>query len=212
MNRSDRSIVVARSLPRQRARRGLERREVQAAGGREDVFVRRDSVLQQAVSDDHVDSRAFCELPYLDFLNDAVMGDELQAQIRRLRASTTLAYRVPLDELDLRVEAFEHAQAQSHERIGFDGLTLAIEQQRIAFNLGELEFALVGSEDRFEQLVDDVRAVDELCRGQEFRVAADVRYQDRRTLGHRCPPNSLAVSPEARLSLSVLAIRRNSSW
>ena len=155
------------------------------------------------MSDDHVDPGALRELPYLDFLNDAVMGDELQAQIRRLRASTTLAYRVPLDELDLRVEAFEHAQAQSHERIGFDGLALAIEQQRIAFNLGELEFAIDGGEDRFEQLVDDVRAVDELCRGQEFRVAADVRYQDRRTLGHRCPPNSLAVSPRG----SIVVVR-----
>jgi hypothetical protein len=71
------------------------------------------------------------------------MGDELQAQIRRRLASAALAYRVPLDDLDLRVEAFEHAQALSDEGVGLDWRALVIEQERVAFDLGELEVAAV---------------------------------------------------------------------
>ena len=112
------------------------------------------------------------------------MGDEFQAQVRRRLASATLAYRVPLDDLDLLVEAFEHAQAQPDEGVGFDRLALVIEQECVAFDLGELEFAAVRGEDRVEQLVDDVRAVYELGLGQKLRVAADVRNQDRCAFSH----------------------------
>src|SRR6185312_9911101 len=109
-----------------------------------------------AVSDNHVNSGTFRELPYLDFLDHTVMGDELKAQVRRGVASAALAYRAPLDDFDLLVEAFEHAQAQSYEGIGFDRLALAIEQECVTFDLGEFEFALATREDGFEQLVDNV--------------------------------------------------------
>src|SRR6185436_2553523 len=112
------------------------------------------------------------------------MGDELKAQVRRGVASAARAYRVPLDNLDLLVEAFEHAQAQSYEGIGFDRLALAIEQERVTFDLREFEIALVSGQDGFEQFVNDVRAVYQLSLGQKLRVAADVRDQDRRAFSH----------------------------
>src|SRR5262245_53637411 len=98
------------------------------------------------------------------------MRDELQAQVRRSLARAALAYRVTLDDLDLLVEAFEHAQAPADESIGFDRPTLAIEQECVAFDLGELEFVAVSGQYRVEQLVDDVRAVYELGLGQKLRV------------------------------------------
>src|SRR2546422_3892656 len=112
------------------------------------------------------------------------MGDELQGQVRRRLASAALAYRVPLDDLELRVEAFKHAQALSDEGVGFDRLALVVEQECIAFDLGEHEFAAVSGEDRLQQLVDDVGAVYEFGLGQELRVAANVRNQDRCALRH----------------------------
>jgi hypothetical protein len=161
-----------------------EARDIETAGRRENVLVRCDLVLQQTVGDHHVESRALRELHHLDFLNHAVMGDELQGQVRRRLASAALADRVPLDDLELRVEAFEHAQALPDQGVGFDRLALVIEQECVAFDLGKHEFAAVGREDRLEQLVDDVGAVYELGLGQELRVAADIRKQDRRAFSH----------------------------
>src|SRR6266478_9486417 len=112
------------------------------------------------------------------------MGDELQGQVRRRLASAAMAYRVPLDDLELRVEAFEHAQALPDEGVGIDWLALAIEQECIAFDLGEHEFAAVSREDRLQQLVDDVGAVYELGLGQKLRVAANIRKQDRCAFSH----------------------------
>src|SRR6266478_9375883 len=112
------------------------------------------------------------------------MGDELQGQVRRRLASAAMAYRVPLDDLERRVEAFEHAQALPDEGVGIDWLALVIEQECIAFDLGEHEFAAVGREDRLQQLVDDVGAVDQLGLGQELRVAADIRNQYRCAFSH----------------------------
>src|SRR5882672_11043013 len=136
------------------------------------------------MGDYHVESRALRELHNLDFLDHAVMGDELQAQVRRRLASAAMAYRVPLDNLELRVEALEHAQALPDEGVGIDWLALVVEQECIAFDLGEHELAAVGREDRLEQLVDDVGAVYELGLGQELRVAANIRNQDRCAFSH----------------------------
>src|SRR5262249_29667148 len=133
--------------------------------------------------------RALRELGNLDLVDRAVMRDELQAQVRRRLASTTLAHRVSLDDLELLVEAFEHAQALPDEGVGFDRLALVIEQERIAFDLGEHEFAGVGGENRVQQLIDDVGAVYELGLGQKLRVAANVRDQNRCAFSH-CPSSS----------------------
>jgi hypothetical protein len=48
------------------------------------------------------------------------------------------------------VEALEHAQAQPDQGVGFDRLALAVEQEGVAFDLGELEVATVGREDRVQ--------------------------------------------------------------
>ena len=143
------------------------------------------------MSDNHVESRALRELHNLDFLDHAVMGDELQGQIRRRLTSAAMAYRVPLDDLELRVEAFEHAQALPDQGVGFDGLALVIEQERVAFDFGEHEFAAVSREDRLQQLVDDVGAVYELGLGQELRVAANIRKQDRCAFSHGTPSSKV---------------------
>jgi len=105
-----------------------------------------------------------------------------------------LAHRVSLDDLELFVEALEHAQALPDEGVRFDRLALVIEQERVAFDLGEYEFAAVGGEDRFEQLVDDVGAVYELGLGQKLRVAADVRDQNRCAFSHG-PQSSKVFGP-----------------
>jgi hypothetical protein len=117
------------------------------------------------VGDNHVESRALRELQDLDLLDGAVMGDELQAQVRRRLASTSLAYRVPLDDLELLVKAFEHAQALPDEGVCFDWIAFVIEQECIAFDLGEHKFAAVSGEDRLQELVDDVGAVYEFGLG-----------------------------------------------
>src|SRR6185295_17433032 len=102
----DGRVLFARSLPGESARGLPEGREIETAGRHENVLVRTDPILQQTVGDDHVESRALRELHHLDFLDHAVMGDELQGQVRRRLAGAALAYRVPLDDLELRVEAF----------------------------------------------------------------------------------------------------------
>src|SRR5262249_6224333 len=68
-------------------------------------------------------------------------------------------------------------------------LALLIEQECIAFDLGEHEFAGVGGENRVQQLIDDVGAVYELGLGQKLRVAANVRDQNRCAFSH-CPSSS----------------------
>src|SRR5678815_1130543 len=194
LDRPDGGVLFARSLPRESARRLFQARDLEAGRRHENVLVRWNPVLQQAVGDDHVEARALRELHHLDLLDRAVMGDEFEAQVRGGLAGAALAERVPLDDLDLLVEALEHAHALPDERVGFDRRALAIEQERVAFHLGEHEVVVVGGEDRLEQLVDDVGAVHELGLGQELGVAADVEDQDRCALGHgtlrllgRCP-------------------------
>src|SRR5262245_48021853 len=122
------------------------------------------------------------------------MRDELQAQVRRRLASATLAHRVSLDDLELLVEAFEHAQALPDEGVGFDRLALVIEQERIAFDLGEHEFPGVSGEDRVQQLIDDVGAMYDRGLVQKLRVAANVRDQNRCAFSH-CPPSSKVFGP-----------------
>src|SRR5262245_34460363 len=119
------------------------------------------------------------------------MRDELQAQVRRRLASATLAHRISVDDLELLVKALEHAQALPDEGVGFDRVALAVEQERIAFDLGEHEFPGVCGEDRVQQLIDDVGAVYELGLAQKLRVAANVRDQNRCAFSH-CPPSSKA--------------------
>lgn len=70
-----------------------------------------DVVLQEPVSDDHVDSGSFDELSHLDFLDVTKVCNELESQIFGKLARLALADRVSFYDHELSLEVRKHAQA-----------------------------------------------------------------------------------------------------
>ncbi len=111
------------------------------------------------------------------------MGDELQAQVRRRLASAAMAYRVPLDNLELRAAHPAISVQSSQNNTCLDGLRpreIARVEARAEQSLGSAD-ALKGSHDvqreRDEPIVIDVGQFalglrpDELIRIELRRVA-----------------------------------------
>src|SRR6266702_4636094 len=75
----------------------------------------------------------------LDFLDRAVMHNAFQAQVRGGLAGTARTYGVPLNDLQLLVKVFKHGKTLANQAVHCDRLALAIEQDRISFDLGQGE-------------------------------------------------------------------------
>jgi hypothetical protein len=104
--------------------------------GDEDVLVCADVVLQEPVGNDHVDPGRLHELCNLDLLDVSEVHDELERQVAGRLAGAALANRVPLDHHESLVKVGEHTQALVDELFALQRFALAIEQNRIAFDLG----------------------------------------------------------------------------
>ena len=77
----------------------------------ENVFVRLHVVLQESVSNDHVNSVRFDELSDLNFLDATKVGDELEIQIAGRPAGFALTDCVSTNDHGLALEIRKHSQA-----------------------------------------------------------------------------------------------------
>src|ERR1700730_11574012 len=82
------------------------------------------------------------------------------------------------------VEVREHAQALVDELLAPERFAFAIEQYRIAFDLGQSEVSFVRGNDQLQQLGDDVGGVIDLRRVRKSGETADVGDQNDRSFGH----------------------------
>src|SRR5262249_58551612 len=89
-----------------------------------------------------------------------------------------------LDHPEPVVEVCEHTQALVDELLAPEWFALAIEQNRIAFDLGKREVSFVRGNDQLQQLGDDVGRVIDLCCARKSGEAADVGDKDDRSFGH----------------------------
>ena len=97
-----------------------------------------------------------------------------ERQVAGRLAGAALANRVPLDHHEPLVEVGEHAKALVDETIAPQRLALAIEQYRIAFDLGQREVRFIRGDDEFQKLSYDVGGVIDLCGARKVGETADV--------------------------------------
>ena len=152
--------------------------------GDEDVLVCADVVLQEPVGNDHVDPGRLHELCNLDLLDVSEVHDELERQVAGRLAGAALANRVPLDHHESLVKVGEHAQALVDESFAPQRFALAIEQNRIAFDLSQREVRFIRGDDEFQKLSYDVGGVIDLRGARKAGETADVGDQDDRLFSH----------------------------
>jgi hypothetical protein len=97
----------------------------------------------------HVDPGCLHELSNLDLLDVSEVDNELEREIAGRLAGAALANRVPLDHHELPVEVGEHAQALIDELFASQRFALAIEQNRITFDLGQRKVRFIRGDDKF---------------------------------------------------------------
>ena len=136
------------------------------------------------MGNDHVDSSRLHELCDLDLLDVSEVGDELERQVAGCLAGAALANRVALDHHELPVEVREHAQALIDELFASKRFALAIEQNRITFDLGQRKIRFIRGDDEFQQLRYDVGSVIDLRGARKSGETADVGDQDDRLFSH----------------------------
>ena len=122
-------------------------------------------------------------------------------------AGAALANRVPLDHHELLVKVGEHAQALVDELFAPQRFALAIEQNRIAFDLGQREVRFIRGDDEFQKLSYDVGGVIDLRCDRKAGETADVGDQDDRLFSHskklsRCAAGLTVPSRLSRETLS----------
>jgi hypothetical protein len=181
-----------------------------------------DVVLQEPVGNDHVDPGRLHELCHLDLLDVSEVHDELERQVAGRLAGAALANRVPLDHHESQVKVGEHTQALVDELFAPQRFALAIEQNRIAFDLGQREVRFIRGNDELQKLSYDVGGVIDLRGARKVSETADVGDQDDRLFSHskklsRCVagltvPSRLSWEtnqgrPPANLSVAVQAAR-----
>lgn len=133
-----------------------------------------DVVLQEPVGNDHVDPGRLHELCNLDLLDVSEVHDEFERQVAGRLAGAALANRVPLDHHESLVKVGEHAQALVDELFAPQRFALAIEQNRIAFDLGQREVRFIRGDDEFQKLSYDVGGVIDLRGARKVGETADV--------------------------------------
>ena len=136
------------------------------------------------MGDDHVDPGRLHELCDLDLLDVSEVGDELECQVAGGLAGAALANRVPLDHHEPLVEVCEHAKALVDELFAPQRLALAIEQDRIAFDLGQREVGFIRGDDELQELGYDVGRVIDLRGARKSGETADVGDQNDRLFSH----------------------------
>src|SRR4029079_16922375 len=112
----------------------------------------------------------------------------------------------------------EHAQALVDELSAPQRFALAIEQNRIAFDLGQRAVRFIRGNDEFQKLSYDVGGVIDLRGARKVSETADVGDQDDRLFSHSKKLSRLTVPsrlswethqarPPANLSVAVHAAR-----
>ena len=114
------------------------------------------------MGNDHVDPGRLHELCNLDLLDVSEVHDEFERQVAGRLAGAALANRVPLDHHESLVKVGEHAQALVDELSAPQRFALAIEQNRIAFDLGQRKVRFIRGDDEFQKLSYDVGCVIDL--------------------------------------------------
>jgi hypothetical protein len=82
------------------------------------------------------------------------------------------------------VEVREHAQALIYELLASKRFALAIEQNRIAFDLGQRKVRFVRLDEELQQLRYDMGGVIDLRGAREFGKPTDIGDQDDRLFSH----------------------------
>ena len=144
--------------------------------------------------DDDVDAGEFGHPPDLAHRDLAQVPDELDPQRSRLLATVAGAKGVPREVRGAAVERrVDRRHARCDPRLADRGRAVqrAVEERRVAFELGEFELGAGRVDDRLDQLRHDVVRVREAhgVQPHEPRVAGDVGdQQQRRVDGHGGTP------------------------
>jgi hypothetical protein len=110
----------------------------------------------------------------LDLLDVSEVHDELERQVAGRLTGAALANRVPLDHHESLVKVGEHAQALVDELFAPQWFALAIEQNRIAFDLGQREVRFIRGDDEFQKLSYDVGGMIDLRGARKAGETANV--------------------------------------
>ena len=137
---------------------------------------------------------------------DVVYSDEAQS-----RGLFSAADALRFIEPQVAVKGDEHPLHLRKERLGRRRLAEPIEQDRVAFDLGDFEAELVGVDQLFQQLRDNVTAVADRRLVHELREAADVGYEEQPALGgvgNRLRHELLSSRADEIRCVGILAERR----